>query len=123
RGADVRGILDFPHRFPTVDGTAAPTAALTVSRRAGTALLAAARGIARRIPLSGLPAGTVRAHRELSSAVDDPGAVEVRTFGSEGAETAAVADVLRRAHLEDGIPWSSMAVLVRSGQRSIPGLR
>ena len=34
-----------------------------------------------------------------------------------------MADLLRRAHLEDGVPWSEMAVLVRSGRTSIPVLR
>ena len=34
-----------------------------------------------------------------------------------------VADTLRRAHLADGVPWSSMAVLVRSGDRQVPLLR
>ena len=31
--------------------------------------------------------------------------------------------MLRRAHLDDGLPWSQMAVLVRSGVRTIPVLR
>jgi hypothetical protein len=52
-----------------------------------------------------------------------PGRAEVLTFSSSGAETDHVADILRRAHLEDGVPWSEMAVLVRSGVSSIPGLR
>ena len=34
-----------------------------------------------------------------------------------------IADTLRRAHLLDGIPWSSMAVLVRSADRQVPLLR
>ena len=32
-----------------------------------------------------------------------PGRVEVRTFDTDRAETEHVADLLRRAHLEDGI--------------------
>ena len=45
------------------------------------------------------------------------------TFDTARAETEHVADLLRRAHLEDGIGWSEMAVLVRSGRSSIPALR
>jgi ATP-dependent exoDNAse (exonuclease V) beta subunit len=49
--------------------------------------------------------------------------VEVRTHDTARAETEHIADLLRRAHLEDGIAWSQMAVLVRSGRNSIPPLR
>ncbi len=34
-----------------------------------------------------------------------------------------IADTLRRGHLVDGIPWSSMAVLVRSATLQVPLLR
>ena len=51
------------------------------------------------------------------------GRVEVATFETERAEAEHLADLLRRAHLEDGIGWDQMAVLVRSGRNSIPGLR
>ena len=55
--------------------------------------------------------------------VGSSGAVSALVFPTVGAEVEAIADVLRRAHLEDGVAWSSMAVLVRSGMRSIPTLR
>jgi ATP-dependent exoDNAse (exonuclease V) beta subunit len=42
---------------------------------------------------------------------------------SASQEAALIADTLRRAHLADGIPWSSMAVLVRSATRQVPLLR
>ena len=51
------------------------------------------------------------------------GRVEVATYETERAEAEHLADLLRRAHLEDGIAWDEMAVLVRSGRTSIPGLR
>ena len=38
---------------------------------------------------------------------------------SSTQEAALVADTLRRAHLADGVPWSSMAVLVRSAARQV----
>ncbi|KOG67713.1 helicase UvrD [Streptomyces antibioticus] len=121
RGADVNGILDFPAAFRRADGRPAPVAVLRTSRRSGAALLAATRLITQRMPLSRLPAEKVRAHRE-PAAVRDGGRVEVHTYPTPGAEVDNIADVLRRAHLEDGVPWSDMAVLVRAGSR-LPALR
>lgn len=122
RGADVNGILRFPADFPRADGTEAPVEVLTSSRRSGARLLAATRLITARMPLTRLPAAKVRAHRELT-AVRDGGRVDVRTYPTAGTELDNIADILRRAHLEDGVPWSEMAVLVRAGARSIPSLR
>ena len=45
------------------------------------------------------------------------------TATSASQEAAVVADVLRRAHLQDGVPWSGMAVLVRSVTHQVPLLR
>ncbi|MGW7271361.1 ATP-dependent helicase [Streptomyces sp. NPDC054864] len=122
RGADVNGILEFPDRFPRADGTAAPVEVLTTSRRSGSGLLAATRLLTRRMPLTRLPAEKVRAHRELS-AVGDGGHVETYTYPTSGAELDNIADILRRAHLEDGVPWGEMAVLVRAGAHTIPAVR
>ncbi|MEW2524733.1 ATP-dependent DNA helicase [Streptomyces sp. NPDC047071] len=122
RGADVNGILRFPSDFPRADGTPAPVEVLTTSRRSGAGLLAATRLLARRMPLTRLPAEKVRAHRDLT-AVSDGGRVDVLTFPTAGTEIDNIADVLRRAHLEDGIPWSEMAVLVRAGARTLPSFR
>ncbi|WP_413758886.1 ATP-dependent helicase [Streptomyces sp. MMBL 11-3] len=122
RGADVNGILDFPDAFPRVDGTPAPVEVLRTSRRSGGDLLAATRLLTRRMPLTRLPAEKVRAHRELAP-VRDGGHVEVYTYPTAGTELDNIADILRRAHLEDGIPWNEMAVLVRAGARTIPTVR
>ncbi|MFJ4581535.1 ATP-dependent helicase [Streptomyces echinatus] len=122
RGADVNGILDFPAVFPRADGRPAPVEVLRTSRRSGAALLAATRLITRRMPLTRLPADKVRAHREPAP-VRDGGRVEVQTYPTTGAELDNIADILRRAHLEDGVPWSEMAVLVRAGSRSLPTFR
>ncbi|MFH9978545.1 ATP-dependent helicase [Streptomyces sp. NPDC017179] len=122
RGADVNGILQFPQTFPRADGTPAPVQVLRTSRRSGAVPLAATRLLTRRMPLTRLPADKVRAHRELTP-VRDGGRVEVQTYPTPGTEVDNIADILRRAHLEDGVPWSEMAVLVRAGGRSIPGLR
>ncbi|WP_405627569.1 ATP-dependent helicase [Streptomyces sp. NBC_00016] len=122
RGADVNGILDFPDAFPRPDGRPAPVEVLRTSRRSGAGLLAATRLLTQRMPLTRLPAEKVRAHRELTAARDG-GHVEVYTYPTPGTELDNVADILRRAHLEDGVPWREMAVLVRAGSRTIPTVR
>lgn len=122
RGADVNGILEFPDRFPRADGSAAPVEVLTTSRRSGAGLLEATRLLTRRMPLTRLPADKVRAHRELA-AVREGGRVETYTYPTSGAELDNIADILRRAHLEDGVPWGEMAVLVRAGAHTIPAVR
>ncbi|MFD7301389.1 UvrD-helicase domain-containing protein [Streptomyces pharetrae] len=122
RGADVNGILDFPHVFPRTDGRPAPVQVLRTSRRSGAGLLAATRLLTQRMPLTRLPAEKVRAHRELTP-VRDGGRVEVYTYPTPGTELDNIADILRRAHLEDGVPWNDMAVLVRAGARTIPAVR
>ncbi|MET9923664.1 MULTISPECIES: ATP-dependent DNA helicase [unclassified Streptomyces] len=122
RGADVNGILEFPDTFLRADGTPAPVGVLTTSRRSGSELLAATRLLTRRMPLTRLPADTVRAHRELQ-AVREGGRVETYTYPTASTELDNIADLLRRAHLEDGVPWREMAVLVRAGGRSLPAVR
>ena len=124
RGAEVSGLLGFPARFPQVDGQDAPVRALTTCRRSGAELVDVSRRLAARIPAPGLPTAALRAHRDVRPGPGTAaGAVEVTTHPSVGAEADAVADLLRREHLERGTPWSRMAVLVRSGARSVPLLR
>ncbi|MGW1794885.1 ATP-dependent helicase [Streptomyces sp. NPDC001984] len=122
RGADVNGILDFPAAFPRADGRPAPVEVLRTSRRSGAALLAATRLLTQRMPLTRLPADKVRAHRELTP-VRDGGRVDVHTYPTPGTELDNIADIVRRAHLEDGVPWREMAVLVRAGAHTIPAVR
>lgn len=52
-----------------------------------------------------------------------PGGASVRVFSSAAKEATAVADLLRRAHLFEGVPWSQMAVIVRSAHLALPALR
>ncbi|MFF7383106.1 UvrD-helicase domain-containing protein [Streptomyces griseoluteus] len=122
RGADVNGILDFPAAFPRADGRPAPVEVLRTSRRSGADLLEATRRITRRMPLSQLPADKLRVHRE-PTAVREGGRVEVYTYPTPGTELDNIADIVRRAHLEDGVPWNEMAILVRAGSLTIPTLR
>ncbi|MFI9639453.1 ATP-dependent helicase [Micromonospora sp. NPDC051925] len=117
RGADPAVVAAFPHRFRTASGAPAAQVTLTTSYRAGAVLLGATGRLARR--LRG-PAG----HRRLRPLPDaPPGSVEVRTFRSATSEAAWLAHALRSAHLLDGVPWSAMAVLVRSTHLHLPSLR
>ena len=124
RGAEVRGIGEFTDRFRTTDGGPAPVLALGETRRFGQALLAASRRIADRIALPGsVPASVRTTFRSPRSAAGLPyGRVEAFTYDSAGAEADQVAELLRAAHLRDGVPWDAMAVLVRSGRAMIPAL-
>jgi superfamily I DNA/RNA helicase/RecB family exonuclease len=118
RGADVRALTEFPERFRTADGQPAPVVALRTCRRSGPVLLAASRRVARRLP------GGFSSHRDLATVPSStPGEVRILVADSSTQEAALVADTLRRAHLADGVPWSSMAVLVRSAAGQVPLLR
>ncbi|MER5624207.1 ATP-dependent DNA helicase [Streptosporangium sp. NPDC002544] len=120
RGADVRGIMNFTDRFRDAHGAKAPVVALRVCRRSGRNLLRATRRVTTRLPA--IPGGA--AHRDLRALPDaDPGDVRVLVADGAPQEAAIVADTLRRAHLLDGVPWSRMAVLVRSATRQVPLLR
>ncbi|WP_249666114.1 ATP-dependent helicase [Nocardioides faecalis] len=126
RGAEVRGILEFPTQFPHADGRPGDVVALRTTRRFGPRILTAAQRVAGRIGLPGtIPAGAREAFLSPDCAPGPHGAgrVEVLTFDTERAEADHLADILRRAHLEQGIGWDEMAVLVRSGRASIGGLR
>jgi superfamily I DNA/RNA helicase/RecB family exonuclease len=127
RGAEVRGILDFPAEFPHLDGRPADVVALRTTRRFGPRVLVAAQRVAGRLALPGsIP---VEAREAFLAPVAQPapglgdGRVVVRTFDTDRAEAEHLADLLRRAHLEDGVAWDDMAVLVRSGRASLPPLR
>src|SRR5882757_10036028 len=90
---------------------AAPAVVLTESHRCAPAVARAVTGIARR--LSGADAA-----REITGDEARDGSVRVQIAASPHAESALIADALRRAHLIDGVPWSEMAVIVRSVPRA-----
>ena len=84
-----------------------PVITLTESHRCAPAVADAITGIARRLP------GAAQPH-ELVGKPTESGSVSVRVAASSHAESALIVDALRRAHLIDGVPWSQMAVIVRS---------
>lgn len=106
RGAEPAALLSDD---PTPGG--APTVHLTASHRCAPAVIRAVNTIAARLPGRS-------ATRRLEAVGPDAGSVTVRTAVSGHAEAALIADTLRRAHLVDGVPWSQMAVIVRSVPRA-----
>jgi superfamily I DNA/RNA helicase/RecB family exonuclease len=115
RGADPGIVGDFSDRFRTAGGRPAPQVILPHSRRLGEGLLAPTRRVAARLR------GPAR-HRQLE-ARRPGGTVETATFGSETTEAAFLAHRLREAHLLRGVPWSRMAVVVRSTARQLAPLQ
>ncbi|MCT7660990.1 PD-(D/E)XK nuclease family protein [Mycobacterium deserti] len=87
-----------------------PAVTLTQSHRCAAAVARAVTGVADRLP--GADGG-----RHLAGA-EAAGSLAVRIAASPHAESAMIADALRRAHLVDGMPWKEMAVIVRSVPRS-----
>jgi superfamily I DNA/RNA helicase/RecB family exonuclease len=124
RGAEVRGILEFPLTFRRLDGEPAEAVVLGATRRFGSHILHPAQRVAARLPLpAGVPREVLSRYLGPESVADDDGQIELLTYDTDRAEAEHLADLLRRAHLEDGLAWSDMAVLVRSGRTTIPGLR
>ncbi|MDT5039503.1 MAG: hypothetical protein QOE51_488 [Actinoplanes sp.] len=128
RGADPQAVSGFPMRFRTASGAVAETLTLHTSYRAEPALLAATARLARRMrgavshralhpPTTAPP----RVPQKATPPTVEAGAV-VRTFRSPTSETAYVAHALREAHLLYGVPWSRMAVLLRSTSLQLPSL-
>ncbi|MFM9377356.1 ATP-dependent helicase [Gordonia sp. VNK21] len=92
---------------------------LTVGHRSTGRVAAAGAALAARLP-------GARRHPYPVPAGGGPqrdGHAAVRVFASAAKEATAVADTLRRAHLFDQVPWSEMAVIVRSVPRALPALR
>jgi superfamily I DNA/RNA helicase/RecB family exonuclease len=87
-----------------------PAIILTRSMRCAPAIADAITAVARRLP-------GAAAARDVSGADERSGSLAVRVAATSHAESAMIADALRRAHLVDGVPWSQMAVIVRSVPR------
>lgn len=110
RGAVPGRFVDLARRFA---GAGAPiTVALRTRHRGGQGLGAVQAAVTERI-------GAVHsvAHRRPRTQGRDDEQVEVAVARSRPQEGAHVAYWLRRAHLLDGVPWSQMAVIARSGDQ------
>ncbi|MBU8831176.1 ATP-dependent DNA helicase [Mycolicibacterium goodii] len=100
RGADPAMLRDDTH----------PAVTLTQSHRCAPEIASAITGLGQRLP-------SVSDTRYWTGNPQRAGTVTVRLAASTHAEGAMIADALRRAHLIDGVPWSQMAVVVRSVPR------
>ncbi len=118
RGADPAALTLAADRHPQRDGTPAPVRVLPTRWRSGPATTVVSGRVAASIGGSG---GEVVARRGAAPGRERD-AVEVTVLGSANAQSAYVAGLLRRAHVTEGVPWGEMAVLVRSGGRTV-GLR
>jgi len=87
-----------------------PAITLTRSFRCAPVIADAITAVARRLP-------GADAARQMTGGEDRPGLLNVQIAATPHAESALIADALRRAHLVDGVPWSRMAVIVRSVPR------
>jgi superfamily I DNA/RNA helicase/RecB family exonuclease len=92
------------------------TLQLSSVHRHGAAIRSLVSRITGRIGASA--AGVQRGSPSLSPV---EGAVEALTVGSSAAEVSLIARRLREAHIFDGVPWSRLAVVLRSGGQ-VPGL-
>lgn len=95
---------------------AAVSVRLTASHRCGAAVARAVGAIGGRLP------GARQPLQATAETMADGGWVRAQTVASPHAESALIADTLRRAHLVDGVPWRQMAVIVRSVPRAAAGL-
>ncbi len=117
RGADARGLERFPDQFRDVEGRPAQVVVLGNTRRFGPRIRAvAASALGSRLP-RGLSVDLARRHRNPTCQAGARDEVDLRVYDSRGAQAAHVAHQVRRAHVASGVPWSSMAVLVRSGHQ------
>ena len=111
RGARPRVLGEAADRFRTVSGGPAHVVVLSEVHRHGAALRSVAARVAERIGSAG-----VVAHRSVPLPSSAHGSHEVRVLASPAQEAAYVAQWLRRHHLDGGVPWGRMAVVVRSAR-------
>jgi superfamily I DNA/RNA helicase/RecB family exonuclease len=140
RGADPTGVSDFTDRFALGNGEPAPEIVLSNGYRCSLELIEATRRVAARLrgPAEHRTINVVTSQPGPTSVPAQPGSVpsvsartgrptlpevEVCTLRSQSSESAYIAHRLREAHLHQEIPWSRMAVIVRTLQHHHAALR
>ncbi len=113
RGADPSILADRADEL-AAPGESTPTVVLGTCWRHGPELRAAVRRVVERIGVA--TRSDVRRPQPGPGRPD--GRVESHVLRSPVQEAAYVAGVLRRAHLEQGLPWGEMAVVVRGTGRA-----
>ncbi len=114
RGADLNNVADFPDRFKSVDGFPARRIVLTESFRVPPPILDAALRVTGPGELPG-STGPVRP-------APHAGSVEAYVFDQASAEAEWIAGEVEKLHLVDRVPYSAIAVLLRSKRRLLPEL-
>lgn len=109
RGADTQLLM------PSVD-SGVTTIELGGSHRCAAPVAELANAVAARLPGSS-------SARTISGVDNAAAAVRLAAVPTETAEASLVVDLLRRSHVIDDVPWSQMAVIVRSVPRSGAALR
>lgn len=120
RGADPRAIATFRSEF-AAPGADVPVLVLGQSHRVAPELAGALAGVARRLGAPQVDASDVAAYRTPRPRAGRA-RVDAWTFASEADQATRIAAELRAAHLDAGMPWAEMAVMVRSGRRQLPPL-
>lgn len=114
RGADLGNIAAFPDRFRDQAGRPARRIVLTTSHRVPAQILEAALRVTHGGGLPGEAGPVIPApHR---------GSVETYVFDQSSAEADWIASEVERLHLTERIPYSSIAVLLRSKRTVLPEL-
>ncbi|MBB5871690.1 superfamily I DNA/RNA helicase/RecB family exonuclease [Allocatelliglobosispora scoriae] len=120
RGADPGLVGSFPDLFEMASGGPAPVLTLAANHRAAPELAAATARVGIRLRA---PRRLGIAHRRAVSRAAEGGSTEVVALRSRASEAAYIAHRLREAHLEGGVPWSEMAVIMRSATNQLPSLQ
>ena len=119
RGAHPRAAAEFLRLFASPTRTP-EVVTLRVAAHRPALHLAACTGVARRLGAPALGAAEVDAYRNVAS--EAAGRIDALTFPDAATQGRFVAAELRTAHLEDGLAWGDMAVLVRAGRTQLPAL-
>jgi superfamily I DNA/RNA helicase len=119
RGADIRGIVDFPERFRTSAGTPAPIVVLGSTRRFGPRIRTAVSAVLPPASYATFGIDVMKRHRSPTTLGAGRDEIRVQRFDSESACAEHVAAAVRRSHVLDGVPWSDLAVLVRNGDQLV----
>lgn len=123
RGADESGIRKFADEFAPLFNGQVNDEVLTNCRRFGATIRHAASAVINQQVPVGFNSELIKAHRSpvVDSAARDE--LSIRTFDSEGAEAANIADLVARAHAHQDYAWSDIAVITRSAKVSIPAIQ
>ncbi|GAA0621017.1 ATP-dependent helicase [Kribbella sandramycini] len=109
RGASVANLDEFPEHFPNADGSPARRYVLSVNRRCGSRILAAANQHA--AELYEQHPGVI----PLEAPADAPeGAITVGLFETRSQEIEWVADAIVAAHQNRGRRWKDIGILMRT---------